>query len=66
VAREDFSKEAGEMTMHQTCLVILQKGYIVLFTFISDSDDDMDEQLAGLSFHAPQTPPRSHSGHPKK
>lgn len=56
VAREDFSKEEGEMTMHQSCLVILQKSYLVSFTFVSDSDDAMDELLGGLSFHgAPST-----------
>lgn len=71
VPREDFSKEAGdkdagEMTMHQTCLVLLQKGYILSLTFISDSDDNMDELLAGLSFHPPPLPAHKHATPPKK
>jgi hypothetical protein len=61
IAREDFSKEAGEMTMHQTCLVVLQKGYLLSFTFVSDSDDSMDELLEGLNFNAPQAPAKAHA-----
>ena len=66
VAREDFSQEAGEMTMHQTFLVILEKGYLVSFTLISDSDDAMDELLEGLNFHPSLAPARSHPASGKK
>jgi hypothetical protein len=66
VAREDFSKEAGEMTMRQSCLVITQRGSIVSFTFVSDSDEAMDELLAGLSFHSTATPSKTPSAPAKK
>jgi hypothetical protein len=66
VAREDFSHEAGDMTMHQSCLVVLHRGYIVSFTFISDSDDAMDELLAGLSFHSAAAAPKRQAAPVKK
>jgi hypothetical protein len=66
VAREDFSKEAGDMTMHQTCLVLLRKGSLVSLTFISDNDDAMNELLEGLSFPPPQAPPPPHPVPAKK
>jgi hypothetical protein len=66
VAREDFSKEAGDMTMHQTCLVLLRKGYLVSLTFVSDNDDAMNELLEGLSFPASQSSSSPHPAPSKK
>ena len=54
MARADFSKEVGQSTAHQTTLVMLQKGYVVSFTFIGDSDEEVQKLLEGLSFSAPQ------------
>jgi hypothetical protein len=54
LARADFSKEIGQSTAHQTSLVMLQKGYVVSFTFIGESDDEVEKLLEGLSFGVPQ------------
>jgi hypothetical protein len=50
VIRGDFSKELGTLTMHQASLVTLKKGYVVSFTFIGGSDDEVQELVEGLSF----------------
>jgi hypothetical protein len=50
LVRADFSKELGKLTMHQTSLVMLKKGYVVSFTFIGGSDDEVQELVEGLSF----------------
>ena len=50
MVREDFSKELGKLTMQQSSLVIVEKGYAVSFTFLGSSDDDIAEQIEGLSF----------------
>lgn len=60
LAREDFDKELGKLTMQQASLVILQKGFVVSFTFIGGSEDEVTELLAGLSFgpiSMPNRPP---------
>jgi hypothetical protein len=56
VVRGDFSKERGRLTMFQSSLVILQKGYAVSFTFIAGNDDDVNELVEGLSFAKKQRP----------
>jgi hypothetical protein len=70
LARADFSKEIGQSTAHQTSLVMLQKGYVVSFTFIGESEDEVEKLLEGLSFGAAQkaSPYSSttHSSAPKK
>lgn len=60
LVRGDFSKEAGKTTMRQTSLVFLQKNWIVSFTFIGTSDDEVEELLGKLSFGNGAGPP-SHS-----
>lgn len=62
VAREDFSKERGKLTMHQATLVLLSRGYVLSFTFIAGSDDEVDELMEGLSFAATARPGSAHPG----
>jgi hypothetical protein len=50
--RGDFSKERGSLTMRQTSLVMLEKGYAVSFTLIGGSEDEVDELIEKLSFGA--------------
>jgi hypothetical protein len=50
LVRGDFSKQRGSLTMHQTSLVTLEKGYAVSFTFIGGSEDEIDELIEKLSF----------------
>jgi hypothetical protein len=49
--RADFLKPlSGTVTMKQCTLVLLAKGHIVSFTFISGSDDALDDLMDGLHF----------------
>ena len=50
LVRGDFSKETGTLTMHQSSVVLLKKGYVVSFTVIGESEDEVDELLEKLSF----------------
>ena len=50
LVRGDFTKPRGTLTMHQTSLVLVQKGYAVSFTFIGGSEDEVNELIERLSF----------------
>jgi len=52
LVRSDFSKEVGTLTMHQSSVVLLKKGYVVSFTVIGGSEDEVDELLERLNFSA--------------
>jgi hypothetical protein len=52
LVRGDFSKEVGTLTMHQSSVVLLKKGYVVSFTVIGGSEEEVDELLEKLSFSA--------------
>jgi hypothetical protein len=52
LVRGDFSKERGKLTMWQSSLVMIEKGYIVSFTFVGGSEDELDELIGSLSFGA--------------
>lgn len=64
LAREDFSKDLGKLTMQQATLVMLAKGYVVSFTFIGGSEDEVEELLEGVSFPTAQTSGSPHNSHP--
>jgi hypothetical protein len=50
LARGDFLRNVGSLTMRQSSLVLLRKGYVVSFTFIAGSEDELDELIEKLSF----------------
>jgi hypothetical protein len=52
LVRGDFSKSRGQLTMRQTSLVILEKGYELSFTFIGGSEDEVSELIEKLRFGA--------------
>jgi hypothetical protein len=52
LVRGDFSKEVGTLTMHQSSVVMLKKGYVVSLTAIGGSEDEVDGLLEKLSFSA--------------
>jgi hypothetical protein len=52
LVRGDFSKETGKATIHQTALVFLEKGYVVSFTLIGASEDDVSRLIENLRFGA--------------
>jgi len=51
IVRRDFVKEfGGGASMHQSTLAWLAKGYVVSFTFIGSSDEEVMQLLEGLKF----------------
>jgi hypothetical protein len=50
LARADFSKERGKLTMWQSTLVMIEKGYIISFTFVGGGEDEIDQLIGQLSF----------------
>lgn len=50
MVRGDFSKPIGKLTMRQSTLVMIEKGYVVSFTFIAGTEDEIDELVASLKF----------------
>jgi len=57
LVRGDFSKARGTLTMRQSSLVMVEKGYVISFTFIGGSEDEISELIEKLSFGAKK--PRS-------
>lgn len=55
LVRADFTKDLGKLTMRQSSLLLLRKGYVLSFTFIAGSEDELDELIEKLSF-APARP----------
>ncbi len=52
LVRADFEKQIGKLSMRQSSLIVLRKGFVVLFTFIAGSEDELDELIERLSFGA--------------
>jgi hypothetical protein len=50
LVRADFSNDIGKLTMHQSTLAVIDKGYVVSFTFIAGSEDDVEELIGHLAF----------------
>ncbi len=55
MVRGDFSKAFGTLTMYQSSLVMLSKGYAVSFTFIGSTPEEVDDLIANLSFGPAQS-----------
>jgi hypothetical protein len=49
LVRSDFVKELGKLAMHQSSLVLLEKRFFVSFTFIGESDDEVEGLIEKLS-----------------
>jgi len=54
IVREDFSKPMAALTMYQSSLALLQKGYVLSFTFIGGSEDEVTTLIEGLAFGSPK------------
>ena len=52
VVRGDFHKDVGTRVMRQSTLVMLARGYVVSFTFIGGTEEEVEELVGGLSFGA--------------
>ena len=59
LVRGDFSKPRGSLTMWQSSLVMIDKGYIVSFTFVGGSEDEVNELIENLNFGAHAQPHKS-------
>jgi hypothetical protein len=55
LARGDFQKDVGSRVMRQSTLVVLARGYVLSFTFIGGTEDEVEELVQGLSFGAART-----------
>jgi len=49
LVRCDYMKDLGKLVMHQSSLVRLEKRFIVSFTFIGGSEDEVEELMEKLS-----------------
>jgi hypothetical protein len=52
LVRGDFVSGEGKDSVRQTSLVLLEKAYILSFTFLSDSDDEISSLMDNLTFAA--------------
>jgi hypothetical protein len=50
VVRGDFQKNVGTRAMRQSTLVVLARGYVISFTFIGGTTDEVEESVRGVSF----------------
>lgn len=50
--RADFSKEVGKVPFFQSTLVMVEKGFIVSFTFLGTDNDEVEGLIEKLSFSA--------------
>jgi hypothetical protein len=57
LVRGDFSKPLRNLTLQQSTLVMMQKGYVVSFTFIAGSEDEVNGLVEGLDFGRKKAPP---------
>jgi hypothetical protein len=66
LARSDFRKDRGQLTLEQATLVMVETGYVVSFTFIGSSQDEVDGLIEGLRFLAPHRSASGPTPPPKK
>jgi hypothetical protein len=48
VARRDYTKQMGSLSMHQSTLAMLSRGYVLSFTFIGSNDDEVQRLFEWL------------------
>jgi hypothetical protein len=48
--RGDFTRTRGRLTLHQTSLVRLAKGYVLSFALIGGSEEETNQRIENLSF----------------
>lgn len=54
VVRGDFAGGDEKTPIRQTSLVLLDKGYVLSFTFLAGSDDEIDSLIENLTFNSSQ------------
>jgi len=58
LVRADFHKDVGTRVMRQSTLAMVVRGYAISFTFISGTEDDLEELIDGLNFATHGSPTR--------
>jgi hypothetical protein len=53
IFRRDFVKQVSNVGMHQSTLAMLTRGYVLSFTFIGNSDDEVQRLIEWLKFGTP-------------
>jgi hypothetical protein len=53
VVRRDYLKQVGKLTMHQSTLAMLSRGYVLSFTFIGSSDEEVQRLIEWLKIGNP-------------
>jgi hypothetical protein len=57
LVRADYTKPRGNLTMYQSSVVMLEKGYAVSFTIIAGSEDEANSLIERLQFGLPAKKP---------
>jgi len=65
IVRRDFVKQVSGVGMHQSTLAMLSKGYVLSFTFIGSSDDEVQQMIEWLRFGTPAKSAKNSSKSPK-
>ncbi|MBV8053551.1 MAG: hypothetical protein JOZ80_20350 [Acidobacteriaceae bacterium] len=53
IYRRDFTKDISGVAMHQSTLAMLSRGYVLSFTFIGSSDEEVQQLIEFLRFGTP-------------
>jgi hypothetical protein len=53
IYRRDYMKQISGIAMHQSTLAMLSRGYVLSFTFIGNSDEEVQELIEFLRFGSP-------------
>jgi hypothetical protein len=61
IVRRDFTKQINSVGMHQSTLAMLAKGYVLSFTFIGGSDEEVQQLIERLRFGTPARSARNSS-----
>jgi hypothetical protein len=59
IVRQDFIKQISNVGMHQSTLAMLIKGYVLSFTFIGSSDEEVQQMIEWLRIVAPSKPAKN-------
>jgi hypothetical protein len=54
IVRRDFTKERGTLQMLQASMVTIERGYVLSFTFVGGSQDEITELVEKLRFADPK------------
>jgi len=65
IVRQDFIKQIRGVGMHQSTLAMLLRGYVLSFTFIGSSDEEVQGMIEWLRFGKPAKSAKNSSKSPK-